>query len=272
MTRLFALIALTMTCGRALAGDAATDLQAADWAMLDKARIVIVGEVHDNPQHHETQAQIVDRLQPESVVFEMLSPQQVVRITPESRRDEQALREALDWENSGWPDFAMYYPIFAAAPEAAIHPALLSRDAARAVMQDGTETVFGGEAGLYGLTEPLDADQQTAREAMQMSAHCDALPAEMLPAMVQIQRLRDAVLARAALTALDETDGTVVVITGNGHARADWGVPVYLEAARPGLPIVTIGQGEDGRAPDGRYDIVLTAPAPTRGDPCDAFQ
>lgn len=272
MRRLFAFVATMLIGGRALAGDAALSMDADDWAMLEAAEIVIVGEVHDNPQHHATQAEIVTRLAPSALVFEMLTGEQVARITPEARASEDASRAALEWDASGWPDFAMYYPIFAAAPEAAIHPALLPRDKARAVMQDGVETVFGDEAGLYGLTTPLDADQQATREAMQMAAHCDALPSDMLPAMVQIQRLRDAVLARAALTALDQAEGAVVVITGNGHARADWGLPVYLQAARPGVRIATIGQGENGRAPEGRYDIVLSAPAPERDDPCAAFQ
>ena len=272
MTRLAAIVLAFFTCGRALAGDAATTLSDAQWAQIEAAQVVIVGEVHDNPAHHEIQARVVARLEPAALVFEMLSEAQVEAITPDARADKARLRDALDWDASGWPDFGMYYPIFANAPGAAVFPALLPRQAAREAMRDGIDTVFDGDAERYGLTEPLDPEEQARREDMQMAAHCDALPRDMLPAMVDIQRLRDAVLARATVTALDRTGGPVVVITGNGHAREDWGMPVYLKAARPELRLATIGQGEDGRAPDGRFDIVLSAPAPERGDPCAAFQ
>ena len=71
---------------------------------------------------------------------------------------------------------------------------------------------------------------------MQMDAHCGALPEEMLGGMVEAQRLRDAALAEGVLAALAESSGPVVVITGNGHARLDWGAPRMLERARPDIP------------------------------------
>jgi hypothetical protein len=88
--------------------------------------------------------------------------------------------------------------------------------------------VFPGDAARFGLTEALDPDEQAAREAEQQEAHCNALPEEILPGFVEAQRLRDAALAEAALAALADTGGPVVVVTGNGHARADWGVPALL--------------------------------------------
>ncbi|WP_135504032.1 ChaN family lipoprotein [Roseovarius aestuariivivens] len=272
MMRLLSLCLAILACGRALAGDAANTFEADDLARLDAAQVVIVGEVHDNPAHHQVQAELAQRLSPAAIVFEMLSEKQVTAITPEIRTDEARLRAALDWEDSGWPDFAMYYPILAAAPDAKIYPGLMDRAQARAAMEDGLAAAFGSEAGAYGLDTALAATEQNARERLQADAHCGALPEEMLPTMVAIQRLRDAVLARATLQALEETGGPVLVITGNGHARADWGMPVFLDKQRPDLRVVVVGQGEDGRAPDGGFDIVLDAPAPERGDPCEAFR
>ena len=164
----------------------------------------------------------------------------------------EALGEALDWSESGWPDFTMYHPIFTAAPEAAIYGALVPRDAARAVFDTGPAEAFGPEAARYGLDRDLDPAEQTTREAMQMAAHCDALPEEMLPGMVAVQRLRDAVLARAVIRAMDETGGPVAVITGNGHARRDWGVPAVLAEVAPDLDVWVLGQTEDGPPAGGR--------------------
>ena len=86
-----------------------------------------------------------------------------------------------------------------------------------------------------------------------------------------IQRLRDAVLARAVLRATDETGGPVAVITGNGHARKDRGIPTFLSRMRPGLSVFVLGQSEDGTI-TGEYDAVIDSPGVEREDPCLAFK
>ena len=186
--------------------------------------------------------------------------------------DEDALEEALGWAESGWPDFTMYYPVFAAAPEARILGAAVPRAAARAAMRDGLAATFGDEVGRYGLTEALPPAEQAQRETLQQEAHCGALPDEMLPAMVAVQRLRDAALARAVVRALAATGGPVAVITGNGHARPDWGAPFVLSQAAPDVTYATFGQGEATfGAPDGGFDMVDITEDVERGDPCAAF-
>lgn len=232
----------------------------------------ILGEVHDNPAHHAVQADRVADIAPRALVFEMLTEAQAERVTPALIADRQAMAGALEWETSGWPDFAMYHPIFAAAPEAAIYGAQVPRQSARAVFDGGLAGSFGDGAADYGLTEPLPAAEQAAREARQMAAHCDALPEEMLPGMVAVQSLRDAVLARTIVRAMDETGGPVAVITGNGHARRDWGVPAVLAEVAPNLDVWVLGQTEDDRPLEGGFDMVKSAPAADRPDPCAAFQ
>ena len=237
-----------------------------------EAQIYILGEIHDNPEHHRAQAEAVAAIAPAALVFEQLTADQAARVTDAVRGDETALAEALDWEGSGWPDFAMYYPIFAAAPEARVYGAGVPREDTREAMQIGVPSAFGEGAEAYGLTGDLDADQLADRLNLQMDAHCGALPLDLLPAMVDLQRLRDAVLARTALAALDETGGPVAVITGNGHARRDWGVPSYLFRVAPNATVAVLGQGEDGEAPDGGFDLVLDAPSIARDDPCNALR
>ena len=232
--------------------------------------VFILGEIHDNPHHHAEQARLVAEIAPAAIVFEMLTEAQAARVTPQLRGDEAALEAALGWAESGWPDFWMYYPIFAAS-EARIYGAAVPRAGVQRVLEHGLMEVHPGLAAMFGLDHPLPQDQQRAREELQSTAHCDALPREMLPKMVEIQRWRDAMLAGSVIQAIVETDGPVAVITGNGHARRDWGVPAYLERIDPSVEIFVLGQTEEDTALEGGFDEVISHPAVERPDPCTAF-
>ena len=236
------------------------------------ADVFVLGEVHDNPAHHLVQAEAVAEIAPRAIVFEMLTQAQADRVTDAGLADPQALGATLGWEASGWPDFAMYYPVFAAARGAEVYGAAVPRAETRRAMETGIARAFGPEAEAYGLTDELDAEALAPRLNLQMEAHCGALPLEMLPAMVDLQRLRDAVLARSALEALKATGGPVVVITGNGHARKDWGLAGPLTRVAPRARVFALGQSEDGQPPEGDFDAVLDAPGVERPDPCLAFQ
>ncbi len=267
-----------------LRSSAALALLAAPWvgaALADEidwrrdfagADVVVLGEVHDNPAHHGNQAAAVAAIAPEALVFEMLTPEQALRVTPENRGDAAALGAALGWAEAGWPDFAMYHPIFAAAPEARIYGAAFPIAEVRAAMRSGAAAAFGADAARYGLDQPLADDDRARREAEQAEAHCDALPAEMLPGMVEAQRLRDAGIARAAVDAVTATGGPVVVIAGTGHARTDRGAPALVRLAAPEITVIALGQLEATPATPPPFDLwVVTDPAP-RPDPCAAFR
>lgn len=250
----------------------APGLAAADPLGGAVAEIYVLGEIHDNPAHHAAQAEAVAAIAPRAIVFEMLTADQATRVRDDLLQDPEALARTLEWEVSGWPDFEMYFPIFAAARGAEVRGAEVPREETRAAMQIGVARSFGNEAVAFGLTSELEAEELADRLNLQMAAHCGALPLELLPGMVDLQRLRDARLAQTALEALEATGGPVVVITGNGHARRDWGVPSYLARVAPGVAVFALGQGEDGGTPDGGFDLVLDAPGVVREDPCAVFR
>lgn len=271
MTRLaFLLLAIQLLAGSGAAQGTVDDLPPSAQAALRAADVVLLGETHDNPTHHITQAAIISALRPSAVVWEMLTEEAAARVDRQVLGDPVKLAEALRWAELGWPPLSIYLPVFQAQPEARIYGALVPREAAYAAIEGGAAVALGADAARFGLNIRLPADEQAAREADQLAAHCDALPAEVLPSMVQIQRLRDAVLTRAILRAIEETGGPVAVITGNGHARKDRGVPVFLARMEPGLRVFALGQSENG-AIDGAFDAVLDSPPVARDDPCAAF-
>lgn len=267
-TLIVSLLVLAVPSGAAFASESAEDVITA----ARGADIVILGESHDNPDHHALQAQVTQALSPNAIVFEMLEWGHVRALQSVARDDIDAMQSATAWEARGWPDFASYAPIFQAAPDAVLYAGQLNGRTAATLVQNGLHAVLPKPLITAGLAAPLPTTQQHAREDMQFAAHCDALPREMLPMMVDIQRLRDATLTFAALKAFEKHGGPVVVIAGNGHARPDWGVPAMLSAVAPDLLVLAVGQGEDGQMPEGGFSTTSNAPAPKRTDPCAAFK
>ncbi len=240
-------------------------------ALAPPPDIVLLGEVHDNAAHHRGQAELLAALSPAAVVFEMLGPEQAARLTPEARGDVGALGALLDWEASGWPDFALYRPVFEALGRAAVFGAALPAERVRAAFDAGAAATFGPGAAAFGLAEALPAPERAARIELQFAAHCEALPRDMMPGMIEAQRLRDAAFAATALQALDVTGGPVAVIAGSGHARTDWGMPAMLRRARPDARVLSIGFAEAG-SPTPPFDVTIVTEPAERGDPCAAFR
>jgi uncharacterized iron-regulated protein len=230
--------------------------------------VIILGEFHDNATHHRRQAAAIKEIKPKAVVFEMLTPDEAAQLA-DVDRSEAAMQAATDGFH--WTNIADYAGVLAASP--VILGTALSREEMRGAFSNGAAHVFGDEAKAYGLTKALPDAELETRKQMQFQAHCEAMPLEMMGGMVEAQRLRDATFARTVIEALDTYGAPVMLITGNGHARLDWGVPVYLENARPGISVTSIAQGENGAAPDGVYTTAHTdADPPERGDPCEAFR
>jgi|TARA_R110002051_G_scaffold103335_3_gene175130 uncharacterized iron-regulated protein len=224
------------------------------------ADIVLLGEVHDNPDAHLGQAAALRDLRPTAVVFEMLTAEDAIRA------DANRSQIAAAWDASGWRDFPIYAPIFDALGEARIVGAAAPRKAVRSVYSEGAAALFGADAARFGLDADLPEEQQKLRMQLQFEAHCEAMPLERMAGMVAVQRYRDAVFARAALEALEIYGPPVAVIAGNGHARTDWGVPAVIAKAAPEVTTHAIGFVEDDTGMP--FDDIRIVPPAERDDPC----
>ncbi|MEO0913749.1 MAG: ChaN family lipoprotein, partial [Pseudomonadota bacterium] len=154
--------------------------------------VVIVGEVHDNPQHHAVQADFARALQPGAVVLEMILAEHGPMLT-EMRADGEdraAQAAALGWEGSGWPAYSYYAGVLDAAGDAPLFGALMPRGDVRRAFEVGAAEVFGPEAARFGLTKALGPEEQAAREALQFAAHCEAMPAPPARALSSAQIAR----------------------------------------------------------------------------------
>lgn len=248
---------------------------------LAGADIVILGEVHDNEEHHQGQAWLVERLQPSGLAAEMIpqTSEEGVNVFLAQDGDPGEIGPAIGWNRLGWPDWALYRPIFEAAPLKVVTGGALGRRIIRQAIGDGAGAAAAASADpvlVRAVATSLPDGAQAAMEAEMIAAHCDKLPASAAPGMVEAQRLRDASFAAAALRAM-EAGGKAVLITGNGHARKDRGVPIYLAKLAPDVSVLSVGFVEtelDARTglSDQPFDFIWATLPADRPDPCLAFQ
>jgi uncharacterized iron-regulated protein len=259
---------------------------------LAQARYVLLGEVHDNPEHHRIQARIVGALAARgrrpSVVFEMISrdrAEALARALRDPEVDAESLRQTLEWDTSGWPAWPLYAPVFEAAlqwrlPLAAGDLSSADRDALR---RAGARGLPPEAVARLALSSPLPAPQREALSRAIREGHCDLLPEDAVTAMVELQRARDAELARSLVGAATR-DGAIL-IAGAGHVRRDAGVPHWLARFDPGAGVAALAlleaeadDSDPSRALAEHYgepipfdQLWFTAPAP-REDPCEKLR
>jgi uncharacterized iron-regulated protein len=201
-----------------------------------------------------------------------------------------ALRQATGWDAGGWPDFALYAPIFEAALAAGLPlvAADLSKEE-RALLASG-EPVPAPLRARFGLDEVLPDPVQRGLERDLLEGHCGMLPESALPRLVQVQRGRDAALAQALVDApggggADDEGLQAVLIAGAEHARRDRGAARALARLEPGADVVSVAflevdaEQEDLRADlEARYgsepvfDYVWYTPRASDEDYCQRMQ
>ncbi len=258
---------------------------------LAKAAYVLIGETHDNADHHLLQAWLIDQIaatRKPAVVMEMIGSEQSEALDAYMARsgaDAAGLGPALDWAKSGWPEWPQYQPIAEAVFRAGLKlaPGNLSRAATRSISRRGLEFLDEVERKRLSLDEALAPKLGEALNQDIRESHCNLLPETALGPMTQVQRYRDAVLASALVRAGREAGA--ILITGNGHARADRGVPWYLARQDEGKKISTVMLleiTEDAKTvedlivsdPDGRpaADYFWFTPRAEREDQCEKLR
>lgn len=227
---------------------------------------VLLGEKHDNADHHRLQARLLTALAPPAVAFEHLDHGAPVS----EATSPDALAEAVSWAESGWPDFDLYRPVFAATfdAKAQVVPAHPARAVLNQAMQHGLE---GLDPTLTeGLSERTLSDSLRADLAEQVvEAHCGHASEPVIEMMLRGQHLKDAWMARA----LERAGSGTVLIAGNGHTRTDRGVPHYLTASSRTLAFVEVVVGEtEAPAYDEPADFLWFTPRVDDDDPCEVFR
>lgn len=226
--------------------------------LASPARYLLYGEQHDQDDQQRQVADDVRTLAAQgalaALVVEMAERG---RHTADLPRDADAarLREALAWDERGWP-WARYGPVVTAAHAAGVpvHGGNLPRAAMRDAMADAT------------LDAMLDAGARERLARAVREGHCNLLPDSQLPGMLRVQIARDRAIARTLLeAAVAAPPGRhVALLAGAQHVARDVGVPLHLRAAGVApraLRTIAFGAGAQAYAVDERRPAAVTPQA-----------
>ena len=264
-------------------------------AQAASAKYVLLGEIHDNPDHHQIQATILQELidagRRPTLVWEMV-PQRLANaansydLKTDPKLQDYARR--LEWEERGWYTWDIYRPIALVAARAGLTMTAgnLDRTVTRALSKNGIDVLTPEQQADFALRHSLPVEIQKQLYVDLQQSHCNLMPERALPAMANVQRARDGAMANAMLQSGkgDGEDGAVL-IAGNGHVRKDRGVPFVLDYTLSGTSMsVSVGlvelspelaSFEDYQlAVNGTqlYDFVIFTPQYDNSDHCAALR
>ena len=231
-------------------------------ARLAKPSRLIVGEQHDNSDHHALQLWLLQALserRPQgSLLLEMLTPDQQSRVDDVRRASTPPadLPGALAWQE-GW-DWNVYGPIvrFALTQPYPLLAANLDALEVRA-FYTRPPTLNGSRSNASSVKDEL---------LQQISdSHCGLLPKSQMPAMLAVQQQRDRRMAERLLAAPVPS----LLFAGAYHARKDVGVPIHvLDLGAPEAPTVLMLAQQGSEVTTAMADYVWYTPAVPAPDYC----
>ena len=238
-------------------------------------RVLLLGEVHDNPDGHARRyemlkARVDEGFRP-AIAMEQFDRERqadldramaecadaacvVRRAEPESQR----------WE---WPHYAPVIDL-ALAHKLPVIAANLSRTDASRIVRGGVRPVLDDATlAAFGLNRPLPRDLAEGQRREIDEGHCNRLPASIADGMVRAQVARDVWMAKIVADAAAR-GRDVVLLAGNGHVRRDLGVPRWLGGtAAAGARSVGFVEEPDR----GEFDERVAIVPHEREDPCAAI-
>jgi uncharacterized iron-regulated protein len=250
-------------------------------AQMQREPVVLLGEIHDNAQQHAVRAQALALLlqagSRPAIALEQFDRERqgdIDRVLADSSADRADRIDRLQaLGGRGW-NWELYRPYLQLAVQyrLPVVAANLSRSDAMRVAKEGFGAVFDpAEQGRLGL-DPLPPDLLRAQQQEVDDGHCHQITEPMLSALARAQIARDAAIAEAIQPYLERG---VILLTGNGHARRDIGVPHFLSTAQR-KRVFSIGLIERDTpadaVPTGAYDAVFQTPVQPRQDPCESLK
>jgi uncharacterized iron-regulated protein len=210
-------------------------------AMVEEAkgsRIIFVGEVHTDEDHHDLQLEVLREVHGAgdevAVALEMFTTlsQSHLNAWSEGTMAEEAFAELYrrDWRNT---PYELYAGIFRYARDNRIRLVGLNvpRDIVQKVAKSGFASLSEEEMARLPAGVTCDVTPEFRRDMMQVfSSHHGG--ARSVENFCEAQMLRNSVMASVLVDFLEKNPSSrVVVIVGGGHALKQGGIPDLLPSA-----------------------------------------
>jgi uncharacterized iron-regulated protein len=240
--------------------------------VLHAPNILLLGEVHDNPDGHQQRYEYLLRLieggwRP-ALVMEQFDRENQVALTKAQKEcaDADCVIRSAGGKRWEWPH---YRPLIELALRyhLPLIAANVSRAEAASVMKSGFPSVLDPEiVSMYRLMVTLPADVIHGQRVAIETGHCGKVPESLVQGMVSAQVARDVWMAHALR---NNAKTGAVLIAGNGHVRRDIGVPHWLSVVGAG-GVQTHGfiERNSGSA-ELAYDVTHSIAPHRRTEPCD---
>jgi len=251
---------------------------------IDQATVLLLGETHDNPLHHELQqkllkARIASGARPALMMEQLDDDTQSAVDKALTGNDRKAALNSLT-KLIKFTDWQFYRPFLAIAVDnkLPVIAANISSLRLQPVIWEGFSAYDPEDLKRLAVEQVWSKGREKYLEINMGGAHCGKLKDELRAGLTRSQRLRDALMVDSAISSLGRG---VVGIVGSGHARRDVGMPIYFAARAPQARIFSIAfmevspkrtdpksysaQSATGDAP---YDVIWFTPRVKRSDPC----
>lgn len=201
---------------------------------LQEARVIFIGESHDQMEHHQIQLKIIKDLLARgrtiAIAMEMFEKvqQPILDRWSQGLLSEEEFLKGVQWEKTWGMDYQLYRSILEEAKTHHLKVIGLNveRDLVRKVAQHGIEKLAPEDQLKLPEIDLSDKDHLTYVKMIYRDHQGGS--AETFEHFYQAQTLWDEGMAETLSQFLNSSEGsgkTVVVITGSGHIVYDFGIP-----------------------------------------------
>ena len=194
--------------------------------------LIFIGEVHDNPEHHLIQVQILQALLdccgPATIAMEFFqeTQQPVLNRYLQSELDEDAFLKEIKWKNSWGFDYSFYRPLMLLAKHHGYSVLAINapQSVVKKVARHGLKSLDAEEREKLAVDIDLsnEAHRAYVRKAYERHAHGDLKEFEYF---YEAQCVWEDTMAENLAEYLKENGNKLIAFTGNGHIINKFGVP-----------------------------------------------
>jgi uncharacterized iron-regulated protein len=202
--------------------------------------LVFVGEVHDNPEHHLIEVQIlealmaVDRHVTIAMEFFQKPEQPILDRYLQGEIDEEEFLKAIDWNEEWGFDYSYYRPLMLLAKQNGSKVLAINAPSAivRKVAYDGLQSLDPSERDQ--IAKEIDLNNEAHREYLrEIYGEHGHGALKNFEYFYEAQCVWEDTMAQNIADYLIRHQGKMIVFTGNGHIVNKFGIPDRVINRKP---------------------------------------